>query len=193
MRSCSTCGPNRSSTSFLAPIGISPPDTWILDRRHGAQPGPCSSLLAALGRWGFRFDVLQPGWLALGTFLLGCFSHRLGGRRVAVCALITLFGNRAEAFQRGRASNMVLVLGGHLLSDLGAARLDRDGRPARSRSRISLDGLPVALRIRVRVPDADRDRAGPVGLLCRGSPHWAFLAAIQAGRRRTGLLLKMSE
>jgi hypothetical protein len=54
-------------------------------------------LLAALGRWAFDFRVLQPGWLALATFLLGCFltAWVVG---VAVCALITLFGNRAEAF-----------------------------------------------------------------------------------------------
>src|SRR5213076_1461110 len=67
-------------------------------------------LLAALGWWAFDFRVLAPGPVAVATFLAGCFLNAwIVG--VFVCALITLFGNRAEAFAWASV-NLVLVLAG---------------------------------------------------------------------------------
>ena len=81
---------------FLAPIGIRhlTLGSWVIGMLRGLL---VFGLLAVLGRWAFGFNVGQPGWIALATFLLGCFltAWVVG---VAVCALITLFGNRAEAF-----------------------------------------------------------------------------------------------
>src|SRR2546430_12410885 len=67
-------------------------------------------LLAALGWWAFDSRVLAPGTVAVATFLAWCFliAWIVG---VAVCALITLFGNRAEAFAWSSV-NLVLVLAG---------------------------------------------------------------------------------
>src|SRR5262249_11096596 len=156
-------------------------------------------LLAALGRWAFGFHVLQPGWLALGTFLLGCFltAWVVG---VAVCALITLFGNRAEAFAWASV-NLVLVLAGvyHSFSVLPHPVAARPPRLPDSIAAVAR-ALPLTYFL-----DAYRahygyesEFAAPIatGLalsaLYAALAHWAFLAAIQRARR-TGLLLKMSE
>src|SRR5439155_1011382 len=79
---------------FLAPIGIRHLTfgSWLVGMARG---GVLFLLLAALGWWAFDFRVLAPGWLAVAVFLLGCFLNAwIVG--VFVCALITLFGNRAE-------------------------------------------------------------------------------------------------
>ena len=57
---------------FLAPIGIRhlTLGSWVIGMLRGLL---VFGLLAVLGRWAFGFDVLQPGWIALATFLLGCF------------------------------------------------------------------------------------------------------------------------
>ncbi|HBH00348.1 MAG TPA: ABC transporter permease [Candidatus Rokubacteria bacterium] len=172
---------------FLAPIGIRhlTLGSWVVGMVRGTA---IFALLALLGWWAFGFDVLRPGWLALGAFLLGCFLNAwvVG---VAVCALITLFGNRAEAFAWASV-NLVLVLAGIYYP-------------------VSVLPEPVATVARA-IPltyflDAYRasfgfasEFAAPVatGLalsaLYAALAHWAFLAAV--GRaRRTGLLLKMSE
>ncbi len=67
-------------------------------------------ILAVLGWWAFGVNVLAPGAGALLAFLAGCFltAWIIG---VGVCALITLFGNRAEAFAWASA-NFVLLLAG---------------------------------------------------------------------------------
>jgi ABC-2 type transport system permease protein len=108
---------------------------------------------------------------------------------VAVCALITLFGNRAEAFAWASV-NMVLVLAGiyYPISVLP----DSIATIARA--------IPLTYFL-----DAYRSHYGfasefqtPIatGLVLSvfyaALAHWAFLAAIQRARR-TGLLLKMSE
>ena len=172
---------------FLAPIGIRhlTLGSWVVGMVRSLA---VFVLLAALGRWAFGFQVLQPGWLALATFLLGCFltAWVVG---VAVCALITLFGNRAEAFAWATV-NMVLVLAGIYYP---------------------ISVLPDSIAIIARaVPltyflDAYRAHYGfesefqapiatglALSAVYAGLAHWAFLAAIQRARR-TGLLLKMSE
>jgi ABC-2 type transport system permease protein len=172
---------------FLAPIGIRhlTLGSWVIGMLRGLL---VFGLLAVLGRWAFGFNVGQPGWIALATFLLGCFltAWVVG---VAVCALITLFGNRAEAFAWASV-NLVLVLAGiyypiSVLPDFIA---------------VIAKAIPLTYFL-----DAYRayygfesEFAAPIatGLalsaLYAALAHWAFLAAIQRARR-TGLLLKMSE
>jgi len=83
---------------FLAPIGIRhlTLGSWVVGMVRSLA---VFGLLAALGRWAFGFQVLQPGWLALATFLLGCFltAWVVG---VSVCALITLFPDPIAAIAR---------------------------------------------------------------------------------------------
>ena len=57
---------------FLAPIGIRhlTAGSWLVGMVRGLA---IFVLLALLGGWAFDFDVLRPGWAALGAFLLGCF------------------------------------------------------------------------------------------------------------------------
>ena len=172
---------------FLAPIGIRhlTAGSWLVGMVRGLA---IFVLLALLGGWAFDFDVLRPGWAALAAFLLGCFltAWVVG---VAVCALITLFGNRAEAFAWASV-NLVLVLAGIYYP-------------------VSVLPEPVAVLARA-IPltyflDAYRTHYGfpsefaaPVatGLalsaLYAVLAHLAFLAAVRRARR-TGLLLKMSE
>ena len=94
---------------FLAPIGLRhlTLGSWIVGMGRGVV---IFMILAVLGWWAFGVNVLAPGAGALLAFLAGCFltAWIIG---VAVCALITLFGNRAEAFAWASA-NFVLLLAG---------------------------------------------------------------------------------
>jgi len=172
---------------FLAPIGIRhlTLGSWVVGMVRSLA---VFVLLAALGRWAFGFHVLQPGWFALAMFLLGCFltAWVVG---VAVCALITLFGNRAEAFAWATV-NMVLVLAGiyypiSVLPDFIAAI-------ARA---IPLTYFLDAYRSHYGFASEFRSPIATglaLSALYAALAHWAFLAAIHRARR-TGLLLKMSE
>src|SRR6266446_633754 len=108
---------------------------------------------------------------------------------VAVCALITLFGNRAEAFAWATV-NMVLVLAGiyypiSVLPDFIAAI-------ARA---IPLTYFLDAYRSHYGFTSEFRSPISTglaLSALYAALAHWAFLAAIHRARR-TGLLLKMSE
>jgi ABC-2 type transport system permease protein len=172
---------------FLAPIGIRHLTTgsWLVGIVRGLA---IFVLLALLGGWAFDFDVLRPGWAALGAFLLGCFltAWVVG---VAVCALITLFGNRAEAFAWASV-NLVLVLAGiyYPVSVLP--------EPVAALARaIPLTYFLDAYRTHYGFPS---EFAAPVATgfalsaLYAVLAHLAFLAAVRRARR-TGLLLKMSE
>jgi ABC-2 type transport system permease protein len=144
--------------------------------------------VAALGGWAFGFRVLEPGLGPVAVFLFGCFVNAwIVG--VFVCALITLFGNRAEAFAWASV-NLVLMLAGiyYPVSVLP--------EPAAAIAR----AIPLTYFL-----DAYRahfgfaaEFASPIttGLTLSAvyavAAHWAFLTAIQRARR-TGLLLKMSE
>ena len=172
---------------FLAPIGIRhlTLGSWIVGMVRGLL---VFVLVSALGAWAFDFRVLEPGLGAVALFLFGCFvSAWIVG--VFVCALITLFGNRAEAFAWASV-NLVLMLAGiyYPVSVLpeGAAAVAR--------------AIPLTYFL-----DAYRAHFGfapgfeaPIltGLLLSAAyavvAHWAFHAALQRARH-TGLLLKMSE
>lgn len=94
---------------FLAPIGIRhlTLGSWLVGMVRGSA---IFVLLSVLGWWAFDFHVLAPGPVAVAAFLAGCFLNAwIVG--VAVCALIMLFGNRAEAFAWASV-NLVLVLAG---------------------------------------------------------------------------------
>ncbi len=172
---------------FLAPIGVRhlTIGSWLVGIVRGSA---VFVLLAVLGWWAFGFRVFDPGWLALATFLLGCFltAWVVG---VAVCALITLFGNRAEAFAWASV-NLVLVLAGiyYPVSVLP----DSVALVARA---IPLTYFLDAYRAHYGFPSefqAPLATGLALSALYAALAHWAFLAAIQRARR-TGLLLKMSE
>jgi len=172
---------------FLAPIGIRhlTVGSWLVGMVRGLL---VFTLVTALGGWAFGFRVLQAGIGPVALFLFGCFvSAWIVG--VFVCALITLFGNRAEAFAWASV-NLVLMLAGiyypvSVLPD-----------PARAVAA----AIPLTYFL-----DAYRSHFGfatefasPIttGLVLSAlyavAAHGAFFAAIERARR-TGLLLKMSE
>jgi ABC-2 type transport system permease protein len=172
---------------FMAPVGLRHMTlgAWSIGIVRGLV---IFAILAVLGRWAFDFDVLAPGVVPLATFLLGCFlSAWIVG--VGVCALITLFGNRAEAFAWASV-NFVLVLAGIYYP-------------------VSVLPPPVAA-LASAVPlthflDAYRAHFGfaqefraPVltgfalSALYAALAHAAFMAAVQRARR-SGLILKLSE
>ena len=133
--------------------------------------------------------MLAPGPGPLLIFLVGCFltAWVVG---VGVCALVTLFGNRAEAFAWASV-NLVLVLAGiyYPVSVLPPPA-------AWLASAIPLTHFLDAYRAHFGFPSEFRapgdHRARPVRGLRRRWPTCSFLAAVQRARR-TGLLLKMSE
>jgi len=172
---------------FMAPVGLRHMTlgAWMIGIVRGLV---IFVILAVLGYWAFAFNVLAAGVLPLATFLLGCFlSAWIVG--VGVCALIMIFGNRAEAFAWASV-NFVLVLAGIYYP-------------------VSVLPPPVAA-IAAWVPlthflDAYRANFGfvqefraPVlsGLalsaLYAVLAHAAFMAAVQRARR-SGLILKLSE
>ena len=132
--------------------------------------------------------MLAPGTAAVAVFVLGCFlTAWIVG--VLVCALITLFGNRAEAFAWSSV-NLVLVLAGiyYPVSVLP--------EPAAAIARaIPLTYFLDAYRAHFgfsaefSAPIATGLTLSIVYVLVA---HLAFYASVQRARR-TGLLLKMSE
>jgi ABC-2 type transport system permease protein len=172
---------------FLAPIGIRhlTVGSWLVGMVRGSA---LFALLGALGWWAFGFRVLGAGLGPLAVFAFGCFLNAwIVG--VLVCALITLFGNRAEAFAWASV-NLVLVFAGiyYPISLLPgpAAALARaipltyflDAYRAHF-GFVSEFAAPIATGLALSVVYA---------VLA----HLAFYAAVQRARA-TGLLLKMSE
>ena len=172
---------------FMAPIGLRHLTVGAL--MVGMLRGTVIFvLLGALAQWAFGFRVLTPGVGSVAMFLLGCFltSYIVG---VAVCALITLVGNRAEAFAWASV-NMVLVLAGIYYPITVLPR-----PVAAVSAAIPLTYFLDAYRAGFGFPS---EFAAPLttGLVMSAVyvllAHWAFHAAV-ARARRTGLLLKMSE
>jgi ABC-2 type transport system permease protein len=172
---------------FMAPIGIRHMTfgAWLVGVLRGTV---IFAVLAALGWWAFAFNALAAGPLAVATFLFGCFLNAwLVG--VAVCALITLYGNRAEAFAWASV-NLVLVLAGiyYPVSVLPPAA-------AAAARAIPLTYFLDAYRAHYGFPS---EFAAPVttGLALSVVyvilAHAAFLLTVHRARR-TGLLLKLSE
>jgi ABC-2 type transport system permease protein len=172
---------------FMAPIGVRhlTIGAWLVGMLRGLV---IFVLLSALGAWAFDFHVLAPGVGGAAIFLFGCFltAFIVG---VAVCALITLFGSRAEAFAWASV-NLVLVLAGIYYP---VSVLPRS--VALVAKAIPLTYFLDAYRAHFGFPAEFR---APIatGLLLSAVyavlAHWAFRAAVERARR-TGLLLKMSE
>jgi ABC-2 type transport system permease protein len=172
---------------FMAPIRIRhlTVGSWLIGVLRGFV---IFVLLAALAAWAFDFHVLRPGVVAVTAFLAGCFLTSLIVG-VFVCALVTLFGTRAEAFAWASV-NLVLVLAGiyYPVSVLP--------KPvAAIAAAIPLTYFLDAYRAHFGFPS---EFAAPVttglalSVLYVVLAHWAFRAAIERARQ-TGLLLKMSE
>jgi ABC-2 type transport system permease protein len=172
---------------FLAPIGIRhlTLGAWLVGILRGLV---IFVILAVLGWWAFDFSVLAPGVLPLATFLLGCFlSAWIVG--VLVCALITVLGNRAEAFAWASV-NLILVLAGiyypvSMLPPPAAAVA----------AAIPLTHFMDAYRAHYGF--ASEFRAPVLTGLALSAvyatlAHLLFRATVERARR-TGLLLKMSE
>jgi ABC-2 type transport system permease protein len=172
---------------FLAPIGIRhlTVGSWLVGILRGVI---VFALLAALAWWAFGFRVLQGGLPALVTFLFGCFlTAWIVG--VLVCALVMLFGTRAEA-SAWASVNFVLVLAGiyyptSVLPDTVAA----------VSAALPLTYFLEAYRTHFGfAPSTDSPIA--IGLALSACyvvlSHWALLAAVRRARG-SGLLLKMSE
>jgi ABC-2 type transport system permease protein len=172
---------------FLAPIAVRhlTVGSWLVGIARGLV---VFTLLAALAWWAFGFNPLAMGAGGVAVFLLGCFlTAWIVG--VLVCALVMLFGTRAEA-SAWATVNLVLVLAGiyYPVSVLPAP----------------VAGLAAAIPLTYFLDfyrshfGFAREFGAPLlwgfGLSAAyiAAAHWALAAAI-ARTRRTGLLLKMSE
>jgi ABC-2 type transport system permease protein len=172
---------------FLAPIGVRhlTIGSWLVGIVRGII---VFFVLAVLARWAFAFDVLRAGLLPLVTFLAGCFlTAWIVG--VLVCALIMLFGTRAET-SAWATVNLILVLAGiyYPLSVL-------PGTVAGLGAAIPLTYFLDAYRSYYGFPSefaAPIARGFALAAVYVVVSHWALAAAIRR-TRRSGLLLKMSE
>lgn len=172
---------------FLAPVEIRhlALGSWLVGIGRGLT---VFGLQALLSWWAFDFDFFEPGVLALGAFLLGCFlTSAIVG--LLVCSLVLLFGTRAEV-SAWATVNLVMVFCGiyYPVSIL----------PAPVSTLAGLFPLTYVL-------DAFRSHYGfapefshpllmgfILSALYIGLAHWALAAAVTRCRR-TGLLLKLSE
>lgn len=172
---------------FMAPIGVRhlTVGAWLVGMLRGFI---IFVLLAALGAWAFDFRVLAPGVGPVAAFLAGCFlTAWIVG--VLVCALVTLFGTRAEAFAWASV-NLVLVLAGiyYPISVL-------PGPIAAAAAAIPLTYFLDAYRAHFGFPSefsAPLTTGFVLSAVYAVLAHWVFRAAVERARQ-TGLLLKMSE
>jgi ABC-2 type transport system permease protein len=172
---------------FLAPIGVRHLTTgsWLVGVLRGLI---VFAILAVLARAAFGFDALQGGVGALAIFLLGCvLTAWIVG--VGVCALVTLFGTRAET-TAWASVNFVLLLAGiyYPVSVL-------PGPVGAMSAALPLTYFLDAYRVHFGFPSMSTApvRIGLIlSLLYLVLSHWGFVAAVRR-TRRTGLLLRMSE
>jgi ABC-2 type transport system permease protein len=172
---------------FLAPIGVGhmTVGSWLVGILRGLV---VFALLSAVSRWAFGFDVLAGGIMPLAAFLLGCFLMALIVG-VLVCALVMLFGTRAET-SAWASVNLVLLLSGiyYPISMLPAS-------VASVATAIPLTYTLEAFRAHYGFAshfDGAVLRGLGLGAAYVGLAHWALHAAVRR-TRRSGLLLKMSD
>jgi ABC-2 type transport system permease protein len=172
---------------FLAPVGVAHLGfgSWLVGVGRGLV---VFGLQALLSWWAFAFDFFQPGVLALGAFLLGCFlTSAIVG--LLVCALVLLFGTRAEV-SAWATVNLVMVFCGiyYPISVL-------PGPAATVATAFPLTYFLDAFRAQYGfTPEFSYPLLTGflLSALYLGLAHLALAAAL--GRcRRTGLLLKLSE
>jgi ABC-2 type transport system permease protein len=146
------------------------------------------ALMAWIGTWAFGFDFLGGGPLSLALFLLGCFLTALA-IGLFVCALVLLFGTRAET-SAWAAVNFVVMLAGiyYPVSVLPAS-------VAAVSAALPLTYFLDGFRAGYGFPSGFAHPFATGFALAIGYvilAHWALAGAI-ARSRRTGLLLKLSE
>jgi ABC-2 type transport system permease protein len=172
---------------FLTPTGIRhlAIGSWLVGVGRGLV---VFALMAAIGSRFFGFDFLGAGPMSLAVFLLGCFlcSLIIG---LCVCALVVLFGTRAETSAWATVNLLVMLSGIYYPVSVlpGWAQ-------AVSRA-LPLTYFLDDFRTGYGFPSAfGHPRLMGFGLaaLYLVLAHWAFAAAITRSRR-TGLLLKLSE
>jgi ABC-2 type transport system permease protein len=172
---------------FLAPIAVRhlTVGAWLVGILRGLV---VFALLALLAWWAFGFDPLAAGAAGLVAFLLGCFlTAWIVG--VLVCALVMLFGSRAEA-SAWASVNLVLVLAGiyYPASALPAG-------VAAIASAVPLTYFLDAFRSHYGFAAESTSplvRGFTLSVIYVALAHWALAAAVRQ-TRRSGLLLKMSE
>ena len=94
---------------FLAPVSIRhlALGAWLVGVGRGLV---VFALMAAIGSSAFGFDFLGAGPASLAAFLLGCFlSSLIIG--LFVCALVILFGTRAESSAWAAVNFLVMLAG----------------------------------------------------------------------------------
>jgi ABC-2 type transport system permease protein len=172
---------------FLAPISVRHMTigSWLVGIGRGLL---VFAVLALMSARSFGFDVLRGGWLMLVVFLAGCFlTAWIVG--VLVCALIMLFGTRAET-SAWATVNLLLVIAGiyYPITVLPPAA-------AAVAAAIPLTYFLDAYRAFYGFPSAFGHPIATgfaLSALYVLASHWAFAAAIRR-TRQSGLLLKMSE
>jgi ABC-2 type transport system permease protein len=172
---------------FLTPVGIRhlAVGSWLVGVGRGLV---VFALMAVIGSSFFGFDFLGAGPGSLAMFLLGCFlSSLIIG--LCVCALVILFGTRAESSAWAAVNFLVMLAGIYypvsvlpgwaqalsaaipLTYFLDAFRVGYGFSPAFSQPLVTGFALSAVYLVLA---------------------HWALAAAITRSRR-TGLLLKLSE
>jgi ABC-2 type transport system permease protein len=172
---------------FLAPIRIHhlALGSWLVGVLRGVV---VFLLMAWIGSWAFGFDFAGGGPLSVALFLLGCFLTALVVG-LLVCALILLFGTRAET-SAWAAVNFVVMLSGiyYPVSVL-------PGWVATIAKGIPLTYFLAGVRTGYGFPSelAHPYATGFALAIAYAVLAHAALAAAVHRARRTGLLLKLSE
>jgi ABC-2 type transport system permease protein len=172
---------------FLTPVRIRhlAIGSWLVGVGRGVLVW---ALMALIGGCAFGFDFLGAGIVRVALFLLGCFLTALV-IGVLVCALVLLWGTRAET-SAWAAVNFFVMLSGvyYPISVLpGWVQTVSAGIPLT----YFLDGIRAGYGFPSRF--AHPFAAGfALSLLYAVLAHWALAAAVTRSRR-TGLLLKLSE
>ncbi|MGH7366904.1 MAG: ABC transporter permease, partial [Candidatus Rokuibacteriota bacterium] len=172
---------------FLTPVRIHhlALGSWLVGVGRGVIVW---GLMALIGGRAFGFDFMGGGPIAVSLFLLGCFLTALV-IGLLVCALVLLFGTRAET-SAWAAVNFFVMLSGiyYPISVLpGWVQVISAAIPLT----YFLDGVRVGYGFPARF--AYPFAIGfALSLLYAVLAHWALAAAVTRARR-TGLLLKLSE
>jgi ABC-2 type transport system permease protein len=172
---------------FLSPVRIYnlALGSWLVGVGRGLV---VFALMACIGTWAFGFDFVGGGPASLAVFLLGCFLTALiiG---MLVCALVLLFGTRAET-SAWAAVNFIVMLAGiyYPVSVL-------PGWAAAISRAIPLTYFLDSVRTGYGFPSQFAHPLwvgfGLAGLYVAAA-NWALASAVRRARR-TGLLLKLSE
>jgi len=172
---------------FLTPVRIHhlALGAWLVGVGRGVAVW---MLMALIGGRAFGFDFIGGGALRVTLFLLGCFVTALV-IGLLVCALVVLFGTRAET-SAWAAVNFFVMLAGiyYPISVLPPwVQAISAGIPLT----YFLDGMRAGYGFPAHFPYPFAIGFG-LSLLYAGLAHWALAAAVTRSRR-TGLLLKLSE